>query len=87
MKAIVICTLIALSIVSTIALMPVSSWVFRNQVDLLARRNPNPQGGEDDMSSTMPNWLMDPKTYAGSDQAEQFARALFTPYPSRVEAL
>ena len=40
MKAIASCGLVALAIVATVALFPGSSWIFRNQMDLLVRQGP-----------------------------------------------
>ena len=43
MKAIAICFLVALAIVATIAVLPVSGWIFRNQVDLITSSTTRPE--------------------------------------------
>ncbi len=88
MKTIAICCLVALAVVCTIAILPGSSWVFRNQVDLLtSQRSHDFDGNQDLMEVFMPLWLTDPQTYRGSDPSTLLMRALLLPFDQRNEAL
>jgi len=88
MRAVITSVLIAIAVVATVALMPVSSWVFRNQVDLFSRFGSRPfASSEDDLSTFMPSWLNDPATYSGADPSQELAHAMYLPLQKRNAAL
>jgi len=85
MKFFAVSLAIAVAVVATVALAPVSSWVFMNQVDLLTGIKSNEdgvnQGGVVDSYS--PTWLLSRDTYAGADRAQRLVHALLGKYPER----
>jgi hypothetical protein len=88
MKAIGLSCLVALAVIATVALVPASSWVFKNQADLFLRLSPAHPGPIQDMPTAfMPTWLTKPDTYAGSDPSQQLAHALFLPDYEANDAL
>ena len=79
MKAIFSCILVAIAIVVTIALAPMSTWIFRNQIDLLADSHRMPDvgvGGE--IGAFIPEWLGNPETYNGEGKTLELAHALYS---------
>jgi len=89
MRALAISIGIALAVLITIALAPVSSWVFKNQLDVVTRSDRNDHGaaGGGTIEQFTPKWIADPNTFSGSDSAEQLTHALLLSYPERDSEL
>ena len=88
MKSILIYFCVAVAIVSTVALYPGSSWVFRNQYDLLTKQTRTDYLGSDDVvGSFVPGWVTQAATYTGPSAAEQLTHALYLHPPERGPAL
>ena len=88
MRAVGICLLVAVAIIATVATFPGSSWVFKNQLDLLG--NHASQGDAsfgDPIGSLVPGWVTKAETYSGTSDAQELTHALFLGSPKRMEAL
>ncbi len=88
MRAIIVCGLIAVAIVATLACLPVSSWIFKNQMDLVFRNTRSVDlGYYGEVGPILPGWLNDPNTYTGNNPAEEITRALNLHNEERSAAL
>ncbi|HEY3779682.1 MAG TPA: hypothetical protein VGL56_01265 [Fimbriimonadaceae bacterium] len=78
MKPLAICAAIALAIIATVAIVPSSSWVFKNDADILLehRQLGNGYVPDNEFELVVPQWAYEPQTYSGSAASEQFTRAL-----------
>ncbi len=76
MRPILICFLIVAAIFGTVAVNPGSSWVLKNQLDMLSPskvRNGSRNIGMP--SEAVPDWLFSPSTYSGNSSDQVLARA------------
>ena len=87
MKTTVISFLIAFAIIVTLSLMPTSSWVIKNQFDLLTETRGIDGMRSDVFEAYIAHWVTDPKTYQGDNSDEKFAHALFSPAAGRMPLL
>ncbi len=88
MRAVITSALIALAIIATLALLPASSWIFKNQMDLVFRGSgARDLGSYGEIGSILPNWLNDPNTYLGDNPAEELTHALDLSSDLRATAL
>lgn len=88
MRSLFVYLFIAVAIVGTVALYPGSSWVFRNQIDLLTKLNPASNLSNDNVvGAFVPGWVIQPETYTGPSAAEQLTHALYLHPPERGPAL
>jgi len=88
MRALIASGLVAAAVVGTIALVPASSWVFKNQLDILFRFDPDNNPPYSDVFEVFaPKWLVNPDTYTGSSDSEQLAHALLQGDSNRLKAL
>jgi hypothetical protein len=90
MRGLIASALAAIAIVATVAILPASNWVFRNQVDLVLSNGSTTTGETWDqgfLETLTPRWLTDPNTYVGNTREEELARTALTTYPKRVDLL
>lgn len=85
MKTTIICVGTVLAILLTIALVPASSWVLKNQIDILTRPDASGLGNASQgvADTFTPKWLLNPKTYTGVSPAQKLTHALLLGYPNR----
>ncbi len=87
MKTTVVSFLIACAIIATLTLMPASSWVIRNQLDLLSETRSSDGMRADVFEAFIAHWVTDPATYHGENSDEKFAHAMFSPVERRMPEL
>lgn len=79
MKSLISCALVAIAIVITVALAPMSSWIFQNQWDLVAKGHHNSDVGmNSEIGAFVPDWLTNPETYRGEGRTLELAHVLYS---------